>query len=103
MYFVHFRQAQYLSVEFNGDRLHNLHLFANPVQEEVYAQSEKDIMYFGPGTHKPADLPNNQIRIPSNTTVYLAPGAVIEAKLLVDHAENVRIIAVVLFIIVSEV
>ena len=77
-------------MEFNGDRLHNLHLFANPVQEEVYAQSEKDIMYFGPGTHKPADLPNNQIRIPSNTTVYLAPGAVIEAKLLVDHAENVR-------------
>ena len=85
-------KPQYLSVEFNGDRLHNLHLFANPVQKEVYAQSEKGIMYFGPGTHKPADLPNNQIRIPSNTTVYLAPGAVIEAKLLVDHAENVRII-----------
>ena len=49
-------------------------------------------MYFGPGTHRPQDLPNNQIRIPSNTTVYLAPGAVIEAKLLVDHAENVKII-----------
>ena len=85
-------KPQYLSVEFNGDRLHNLHLFANPVLKEVYTQSEKGIMYFGPGTHKPADLPNNQIRIPSNTTVYLAPGSVIEAKLLVDHAENVRII-----------
>lgn len=79
-------------MEFNGDRLHNLHLFANPVLKEVYTQSGKGIMYFGPGTHKPADLPNNQIRIPSNTTVYLAPGSVIEAKLLVDHAENVRII-----------
>ena len=29
-------------------------------------------MYFGPGVHRPKDLPNNQIRIPSNTTVYLA-------------------------------
>lgn len=85
-------KPQYLSVEFNGDRLHNLHLFANPILKEVYTQSKKGIMYFGPGTHKPADLPNNQIRIPSNTTVYLAPGSVIEAKLLVDHAENVRII-----------
>ena len=37
-------------------------------------------------------MPNNQIRIPSNTIVYLAPGAVVKAKLLVDKAENVRII-----------
>ena len=41
---------------------------------------------------QPKDLPNNQIRIPGNTTVYLAPGAVVKAKLLVDKAENVRII-----------
>ena len=49
-------------------------------------------MYFGPGVHLPKDLPNTQICIPSNTTVYLAPGAVVKAKLLVDKAENVRII-----------
>ena len=86
------RQPQYLSIEFNGDRLHNLHLFANPLETEKYDKVEKDIMYFGPGVHRPKDLPNNQIRIPSNTTVYLAPGAVVKAKLLVDKAENVRII-----------
>jgi len=85
-------KPQYLSIEFNGDRLHNLHLFANPLETEVYTQSEKGVMYFGPGIHRPGDLPNNQIRIPSNTTVYLAPGAVVRAKLLVDRAENVRII-----------
>lgn len=28
------RQPQYLSIEFNGDRLHNLHLFANPLETE---------------------------------------------------------------------
>lgn len=85
-------KPQYLSVEFNGDRLHNLHLFANPMETETYTKEEKGVMYFGPGVHRPKDLPNNQIRIPSNTTVYLAPGAVMKAKLLVDKAENVRII-----------
>lgn len=85
-------RPQYLSVEFNGDRLHNLHLFANPLETEVYKEAEKGVMYFGPGVHRPLDLPNNQIRIPANTTVYLAPGAVLKAKLLVDGVENVRII-----------
>lgn len=85
-------KPQNLSIEFNGDRLHNLHLFANPMEEEVYSEEAEGVMFFGPGIHRPKDLPNNQIRIPSNTTVYLAPGAVLKAKLLVDNAENVRII-----------
>ncbi len=85
-------RPQYLSIEFNGDRLHNLHLFANPLETETYTAESKNVMYFGPGVHKPGDLPNNQIRIPSNTTVYLAPGAVVKAKLLVDKAENVKIL-----------
>lgn len=85
-------RPQYLSVEFNDDRLHNLHLFANPLETEVYKEAENGVMYFGPGVHRPLDLPNNQIRIPANTTVYLAPGAVLKAKLLVDGVENVRII-----------
>ena len=85
-------KPQYLSVEFNGDRLHNLHLFANPMETETYSEEEKGVMYFGPGVHRPKDLPNNQIRIPGNTTVYLAPGAVVKAKLLLDKVENVRII-----------
>lgn len=85
-------KPQYLSVEFNGDRLHNLHLFANPLETETYTESGKGVMYFAPGIHRPEDLPNTQIRIPSNTTVYLAPGAVVKAKLLIDQAENVRII-----------
>ena len=62
------------------------------METEKYEKETKGVMYFGPGTHRPKDLPNNQIRIPSNTTVYLAPGAVVKAKLVVDKAENVRII-----------
>lgn len=85
-------QPRYLSVEFDGDRLHNLHLFANPVETRVYTESCDSVIYFGPGIHKPDDLPNNQIRIKSNTTLYLAPGAVVKAKLLIDNAENVKIL-----------
>lgn len=103
-------RPEYLSVEFGGDRHHNLHLFANPLLQEHYTGNEpgcinwtgvnsqdvfvKDapLIYFGPGIHKPKDLPSEEIKIPSNTTVYLAPGAVVKARLIVDHAENVRII-----------
>lgn len=85
-------KPQYLSVEFNGDRLQNLHLFANSIETETYEQEKEGVIYFGPGVHRPKDLPNNQIRIPSNTTVYLAPGSVVRAKLLIDKAENIRII-----------
>lgn len=85
-------KPQYLSVEFNGDRLHNLHLFANPLETETYTKAEKGVMYFGPGMHKPKDMSNAHFRIPANTTVYLAPGAYLKGKLLVEKVENVRII-----------
>ena len=101
---------EYLSVEFGGDRKHNLHLFPELPETEVYTGTEKHcinwtgknnhdvfiedahLIYFGPGIHKPKDLPSGEIKIPSNTTVYLAPGAVVRAKLCVDRAKNVRII-----------
>lgn len=119
------QRPEYLSVEFGGDRFHNLHLFANSPAPVVSAEgdglekwgfpalnsSEREriinwqgeqaqdvfvrnpsLIYFCPGIHKPKDLPSGDIRIPSNCTVYLAPGAVVKARLIVDHAENVRII-----------
>lgn len=85
-------KPQYLSIEFNGDRLRNLHLFANPLETETYTKASQNVLYFGPGQHKPDDLPGIEFHIPSNTTVYLAPGAIVKAKLVVDRAENVRII-----------
>lgn len=103
-------KPEYLSVEFNGDRKHNLHLFPELPETEVYTGKEEhcinwtgknnhdvfiqdaNLIYFGPGIHKPKDLPSGEIKIPSNTTVYLAPGAVLRAKLCVDRAKNVRII-----------
>lgn len=103
-------QSVYLSIEYDGDAKHNLHLFANPMLTEHYTGNEPNtinwtgknaqdvfiqnakVIFFGPGIHKPKDLPAGDIRIPSNTTVYLAPGAIVKARLIVDHAENVRIV-----------
>ncbi|MCR4604006.1 MAG: glycoside hydrolase [Prevotella sp.] len=103
-------RPEYLSVEFGGERLHNIHILANaPLTEhhtpdepkainwvasnsqDVFVQGAR-IIYFGPGVHRPKDLPSAEIKIPSNCTVYLAPGAVVKARLIVDRAENVRIV-----------
>ncbi len=105
-------QPEFLSLEFDGDRFHNLHLFCNaprPVvadepspdapdainwkgkqSQDVFVQAPQ-LIYFPPGVHRPKDLPSGEIKIPSNCTVYLAPGAVVQARLIVDRAENVRI------------
>jgi len=118
-------RPEYLSIEFDNDRYHNLHLLCNEIATVVQPNGDgleawgiaalnedersrimnwegiqsQDIfirhpsmIYFGPGIHKPKDLPSADIHIPSNTIVYLAPGAVVKARLIVDHAENVRII-----------
>ena len=106
-------RPEYLSVEFYGDRQHNLHLFANQgethpptaplsgdetstitwqgiASQDVFVRNPS-LIYFGPGVHRPKDLPSEEIKIPSNCTVYLAPGAIVKARLIVDHAENVKI------------
>lgn len=109
-------EPAYLSVEFNGDRKHNLHLFADAPLMENYTGNEprcinwdsgpgnnQDVfiknprlIYFGPGVHKVKDMvmgeETGEVKIPSNTTVYLAPGAVVLGKLVVNRAKNVRII-----------
>lgn len=106
-------QGYSLSVEVNGDREHNLHVFVDAPETEVPTPPDPDskdsilwqtvnahdvfvqhprLIYFGPSIHRPKDLPSGEIKIPSHTTVYLAPGAIVRARLIVDHAEDVRII-----------
>lgn len=81
---------QKLSIEFNGDRLHNLHLFANSLETYIPHKDNPDVVYFEPGMHE-ADNADKTFRIESNTTVYLAPGAVLRGTLNCDSTENVHI------------
>jgi polygalacturonase len=83
-------QPAKLSLEINRDRLHNLHIFANPVEKEIPAPNAPNVMYFAPGLHKSGNDKRKSFDIPSNTTVYLAPGAVVEGKFVCNNVENVR-------------
>ncbi|HTG65968.1 MAG TPA: glycosyl hydrolase family 28 protein [Flavobacterium sp.] len=85
-------QPRKLSLEIDGDKLHNLHLFANPILKEKPDPKDPNIIYFGPGVHQPKDLPGDVFHIPSGKTVYIDGGAVIKAKLMIDHAQDVKII-----------
>lgn len=77
-----------ISVEVNGDIHHNLQLFACPPEQNVPKKRAKNVVYYAPGVHK---IAGDTLRIPSNTTVYLAGGAVVKGHLLVADAHDVRI------------
>jgi hypothetical protein len=79
-----------LSLEVNGDRLHNLHIFANGLEKEKPNPDDPGVMYFGEGLHKPKE--GDAFNIPSNTTVYFAPGAVVQGKFVCSGVENVRFV-----------
>ncbi|ASA22158.1 glycosyl hydrolase family 28 protein [Paenibacillus donghaensis] len=109
---------QKLSVEINGERFRNLHLFANPLEllpplpEESHvlllkpgihrtqdilrlldtadaASGEKpSVLYFAPGTHY---IEETVLPVPSGTTVYLAGGSALVGSLVCDHVEDVVI------------
>ena len=73
-----------LSIEPDG-RKAPLLLFANPQESDVPKPDDKDVIYFGPGLHKP-----EKIVLQSNQTLYIAGGAVVKAEVLAG-GNNMRI------------
>ncbi len=78
-----------LSVEVNGDIFHNLHLFANPIETYRPSPKDKNVIYFGPGIHP---IEGGALMVPSGKTVYVAGGALLMGRLIVDKAQNVKIL-----------
>lgn len=111
-------QPQKLSIEINGERFSNLHLFANPCEndapdpqqdnvlllqpaihrtEDIFRLLEeaegtdgrmRDTLYFAPGMHY---IEETLLRIPSGITVYIAGGAVVAGSMVCDHVHNVSL------------
>lgn len=86
-----------LSIEINGDIFHNLHLFANPIDQNnplkpnmnpKKLKKECNLIYFGPGIHQ---LPGDTLDIPSGKRVYIAGGARVFGSLRIKNATNVKI------------
>lgn len=79
-----------LSVEVNGDIFHNLHLFANPIDENKPKKlKDRNLIYFGPGVHQ---LPGDTLNVPSGKTVYVAGGAIVKGCIRAVNATNVKIL-----------
>lgn len=101
-----------ISIEYDGNLKENLHLFSNYIESPDFGDA--DIHYVEPGSHSPKDilntltegtanvvyfepgvhiLPSSEIfYIPSNTTIYIAGGAVVYGRLHAEDATNIRII-----------
>ncbi|NOW48427.1 hypothetical protein FHW96_004615 [Novosphingobium sp. SG751A] len=76
------------SIQFDGDRLHNLHILAGAIPEG--RPKGDDVIYFGPGLHVPPDG-GNRFPVKSGDRIYLAPGAVLRGSFALDHVRDVRI------------
>ncbi len=79
-----------LSVEVNGDIFHNLHLFANSIDDNKPKKlNNGDLIYFAPGAHQ---LPGDTLRVASNKTVYIAGGAIVYGTIKVVDAHDVKVL-----------
>jgi hypothetical protein len=88
---VHLRLSQphNLSVEFDGDRLHNLHVLAGaPIERPAPGP---DVVFYEPGLHVPADG-GDYFPVKSGQTIYVAGGAVLQGAFKPRGVENVRIL-----------
>ncbi|WPV02137.1 glycosyl hydrolase family 28 protein [Mucilaginibacter sp. cycad4] len=79
-------QPRNISIEVNNDIFHNLQLFANPIETEKPSDSDPNVIYYGPGIHQIGTL-----KIPSNKTIYIDGGAIVQGQLLVSGVNNVHI------------
>ena len=77
---------QKVSVEFDGDRDHNIFVWPDLPDENVPEQGTKDIVFYGPGEHDAGE-----ILLSSGQTLYLAEGAVVYGRVKAAFANNVTI------------
>ncbi|UQZ35538.1 hypothetical protein C2I18_19635 [Paenibacillus sp. PK3_47] len=107
-----------LSVEINGDRFRNLHLFASPFEEHPPTPDDPDVMLVKRGIHRTDDLlkqlsepldgtgqlpaviyfaegthfiEETVLTLPSGITAYLAGGAALIGSLVCDKVQDVVI------------
>ena len=71
---------QNLTVEINGEWVKSLHIFINPIERNVPAPNDPNVIYFGPGIHEVSNL-----TVGDNKTVYIAGGAVVKAVIGKDE------------------
>lgn len=74
-----------LSIEYDGDRYHNLFIYANEPDKDKPTASSSNVRYFGPGEHNPGT-----ISLYNGQTLYIDYGAVVYAN-VVAYGSDVTI------------
>lgn len=86
-------QPENVSVEFDEDYTDNLLIFtSHPTIDMKQAKAEakaakRKFIYYAPGLYE-----EKKIKVPSNTTLYLAPGSYFTGTFCIEDAENVSIL-----------
>lgn len=62
-----------------------LHLFTNPIEIDAPRPGDRNVVYFGPGIHKPS-----LIELNSGQTLYISGGAIVKAA-VTSKGDNIRI------------
>jgi hypothetical protein len=79
-------RAGQVTVELDGPH-HALHLFADPPEREVPKAGDRNVLYFGPGVHRPG-----MIELKNGQTVYVAGGAVVYTAIGGRGVSGIRIL-----------
>ena len=80
-----------LMLEINNDKWQALHLLTNRNDADAPTADGEGVWYFGPGINNgPAcsEIVDGNLTVPSETTVYLAPGAFVTAKFIFRDVSN---------------
>jgi hypothetical protein len=77
------------SVEFDGDKHHNLHVFAGAIEQQPKTAAP-GVIVFGPGVHRPPDGAK-VFSFESGQTVLLDGAAVLDAGIMLDNVHDVTI------------
>jgi hypothetical protein len=104
--YVTLQRPENLSVEFDDDHLHNLHVFSHAIRKDMPATANlvsndistgqmpdlsQNIVFFGPGIH------SGEFRVRSGSTVYIHGSAILKNPLILDGVENVKVVSDGLF------
>jgi hypothetical protein len=101
------RRPENLSVEFDDDHLHNLHVFTHAIRADMPPvpanlspydvgtgtppDMTQRVVFFGPGIH------SGDFRVRSHSTVYIHGAAMLKSPLVIDGVEDVKVISDGLF------
>uniref|UniRef100_UPI004055A76A glycosyl hydrolase family 28 protein n=1 Tax=Acetatifactor sp. TaxID=1872090 RepID=UPI004055A76A len=79
-------QPDTYTITFNDSPERAVHIFANPLEEDIPDPNDENVIYIGPG-----EVKAYKIDVESGQTVYIAGGAVVHGRITVENEENVTI------------